>query len=63
MNLYKFYFFVNVIVKILLLITIYCYSLNLGWFLIMIGTIFIEILTIVLQNKETKKVDRKKEKT
>lgn len=63
MNLYKFFFFANIIVIILLLITIYGYSLNLGWFLIMIGSIFIEVLAIVLQNIERKKVDKKKEKT
>lgn len=63
MNLYKFFFFVNIIVIILLSITIYGYNLSLGWFLIMIGSIFIEVSAIVLQNIERKKDDRKKKKT
>ncbi len=63
MNLYKFFFFVNIIVIILLSITVYGYNLNLGWFLIMIGSIFIEVSAIVLQNIERKKDDRKKKKT
>lgn len=59
MNLYKFYFYVNIIVIALLLITIYFYSLDFLWLVVMGSTLIIELITVNLSKTEKKMMKKR----
>lgn len=58
-NLYKFYFYVNIIVIALLLITIYFYSLDFLWLVVMGSTLIIELITVNLSKTEKKMMKKR----
>jgi quinol-cytochrome oxidoreductase complex cytochrome b subunit len=58
MNTYKLYFIANVIIILILSITIYLHQGSLGWLLIMIMAMVLEVITIINKEKKGKNENR-----
>lgn len=55
MYLYKIYFIVNIVLLFIETITIYLYSDDMLWLVIMLSTLVVQIMTIISTNQNEKK--------
>lgn len=61
MDTYKFFFYANILVISILSVTIYLYTNELEWLLVMLLGISVEILAVISKEKKEKNMNKKNE--